>query len=91
MLNVFQKPRWASVMSEEDSRNQTRLSLIILSIVLQIQLVNANAFWVVIIWIFGVFFWLGNMYDGGFSPGGGRAPVTKIVLHILRRHWRETS
>ena len=41
MLLVFQKPLWASVMSKEDSRKPTRLFLIILSIVLQTQLVNA--------------------------------------------------
>ena len=44
MLHVLRKPLWASVMSEEDPRSQTRQSFIILSIVLQTQLVNAGDF-----------------------------------------------
>ena len=30
---------------------------------------TGQSYWVVFTWIFGIFAWLGNGYDGGFSTG----------------------
>ena len=37
-----------------------------------LRVTTGQSYWVVFIWIFGVFSWLGNGYDGGFSPGRGK-------------------
>ena len=48
---------------------------------------TGQCYWAIIIYIFGVLSWLGNGYDGGFSPGGWKlSSFPNIVKKFFRRH-----
>ena len=81
MLLVFRKPLWASMMSEEDSRNKT----VIYHSFHRLAYTTDQCYWAVIIWIFGVFYWLGKGCDGGFSPGSWKLPSSPNIVKNLKK------